>query len=88
LSKYKDKLEEWQCRTGHEAANELRGQIAEVMSEKDFGYVMTKEGGLLYFHRNSVLSREFDKLRRGDEVTYVEDMGRTYCQQSSIVENG
>jgi hypothetical protein len=83
LSKYKDKLEEWQCRTGHEAANELRGQIAEVMSEKDFGYVMTKEGGLLYFHRNSVLSREFDKLRRGDEVTYVEDMGRTYCQQSS-----
>jgi hypothetical protein len=28
----------------------------------------TKEGGLLYFHRNSILSGEFDKLRRGDEV--------------------
>jgi hypothetical protein len=26
--------------------------------EKDFGYVMTKECGLLYFHRNSVLSGE------------------------------
>ncbi len=72
LSKYKDKLEDHgSAERGHEAANEFRGQIAEVTPEKDFGYVMTKEGGLLYFHRNSVLSGEFDKLRRGDDVTYV-----------------
>ena len=45
--------------------------------EKDHGFLMTKEGGLLYFHRNSVLSGNFDKLKRGDEVTYVEDMGDT-----------
>jgi ribosomal subunit interface protein len=91
LSKYKDKLEDHgSAERGHEAANEFRGQIAEVMPEKDFGYVMTKEGGLLYFHRNSVLSGEFDKLRRGDEVTYVEGMGDTGPTASKvrIVENG
>jgi cold shock CspA family protein len=38
---------------------------------------MTKEGGLLYFHRNSMLSGNFDELRRGDEVHYVEDTGDT-----------
>ena len=38
---------------------------------------MTKEGGLLYFHRNSVLAGDFDKLRRGQEVRYVEGMGDT-----------
>jgi cold shock CspA family protein len=38
---------------------------------------MTKEGGLLYFHRNSVLSGDFDALTRGQEVSYVEDLGDT-----------
>jgi len=38
---------------------------------------MTKEGGLLYFHRNVILTGDFDKLRRGDEVRYVEDVGDT-----------
>jgi cold shock CspA family protein len=38
---------------------------------------MTKEGGLLYFHRNAILAGDFDKLRRGDEVYYIEDVGDT-----------
>jgi hypothetical protein len=38
---------------------------------------MTKEGALLYFHRNSMLSGDFDKLKRGDELYYVEEMGDT-----------
>ena len=36
---------------------------------------MTKEGALLYFHRNSMLTGDFDRLHRGDEVSYVEAMG-------------
>ena len=39
--------------------------------------MLTKEGGSLYFHRNAVLSGDFDKLRRGDEVYYIEDIGDT-----------
>jgi cold shock CspA family protein len=31
----------------------------------------------LYFHRNSLLAGDFDKLKRGDEVRYVEAMGDT-----------
>ena len=37
----------------------------------------TKEGGQLYFHRNSLLAGTFDDLRRGDEVYYVEEMADT-----------
>jgi cold shock CspA family protein len=62
---------------GHEAANEFRGQIAEITPERDFGFLLTKEGGLLYFHRNSLLSGDFDGLERGDEVSYVEQTGDT-----------
>jgi len=78
LGKYKDKLtDHGVAELSHEAANEFRGQVAELTPEKDFGYVMTKEGGLLYFHRNSLLSGDFDALRRGDEVSYVEQVGDT-----------
>ena len=53
------------------------GQIAEVNGDQDFGSLLTKEGGLLYFHRNSVLSGDFDHLSRGDEVHYNDDIGDT-----------
>ena len=77
LAKYKDKLTDRTAPQTHEAANAFTGQVAEMTPDKDFGFLMTKEGGLLYFHRNSVLSGNFDKLKRGDDVTYVEDMGDT-----------
>jgi ribosome-associated translation inhibitor RaiA/cold shock CspA family protein len=78
LAKVKDKLtDHGTAARGHEAAHEFRGQVAELTPEQDFGYLMTKEGGLLYFHRNGLLSGNFDDLRRGDEVSYVEDVGDT-----------
>ena len=61
----------------HDGPNQSLGQIAEVDAAADFGFLLTKEGGLLYFHRNSVLSGDFDDFKRGDEVYYVEDIGDT-----------
>jgi ribosome-associated translation inhibitor RaiA/cold shock CspA family protein len=77
LAKYKDKLTDRSISETHEAAQAFVGQVAEMTPDKDFGFLMTKEGGLLYFHRNSVLSGDFDRLKRGDDVTYVEEMGDT-----------
>lgn len=84
LAKYKDKLTDRTSEQTHEAAKEFIGQIAEMTPDKDFGFLMTKEGGLLYFHRNSMLSGNFDDLRRGDQVTYVEDMGDTGPTASKV----
>lgn len=61
----------------HDTQNQFLGQIAELHPEEDHGFLMTKEGGLLYFHRNSLLNGDFDQLRRGDKVRYVEDIGDT-----------
>jgi len=58
--------------------------VAELQPVKDFGFLMTKEGGLLYFHRNSVLTGNFEELRRGDDVTYVEEMGDTGPTASKV----
>ena len=50
----------------HDTENQSLGQIAEVTPEQDFGFLMTKEGGLLYFHRNALLNGDIDDLKRGD----------------------
>src|SRR5215475_2488853 len=61
----------------HDFGNQSLGQVAEITPEQDFGFLITKEGGLLYFHRNAVLAGDFDRLTRGDEVHYNEDVGDT-----------
>ncbi len=61
----------------HDAENQFLGQVAELHPDLDFGYLLTKEGGLLYFHRNSLLNGDFDLLKPGIEVYYVEEMGDT-----------
>ena len=61
----------------HDAENQSLGQVAEITPQQDFGFLMTKEGGLLYFHRNALLTGDFDDLERGDHVYYNEDIGDT-----------
>lgn len=77
LAQIKDKRSDHNGVAAHEASHEFAGQVAEMTAERDCGFLITKEGGLLYFHRNSLLSGDFDSLERGDEVSYVEDVGDT-----------
>jgi ribosome-associated translation inhibitor RaiA/cold shock CspA family protein len=77
LHDMKEQLEDRSQRSPHEVANQSLGQIAEMRPEEDFGFLLTKEGSLLYFHRNSVLSGDFDQLSRGDDVHYNEAVGDT-----------
>lgn len=50
---------------------EFLGQIAETRPEEGFGFVMAADGSLLYFNRNTMANGDFEKLRRGDNVTYL-----------------
>src|SRR2546427_5255166 len=50
-----------------DAQTQSLGQVAEITPERDFGFLITKEGGLLYFPRNSLRSGNFDGLQCGDE---------------------
>jgi ribosome-associated translation inhibitor RaiA/cold shock CspA family protein len=60
-------------------AGDLRflGQVAEIYPLEDYGYLLNKDGALLYFHRNSILSGDFDYLVRGSQVYYAEEDGDT-----------
>lgn len=77
LSDLKEQREDQSKIPAENGEQQFLGQVAEMHVEDDHGFLMNKEGGLLYFHRNSMLSGEFDELSRGDEVYYVEELGDT-----------
>lgn len=56
---------------------QFHGQVSQLYPEGDHGFLLTNTGTQLYFHRNSVLNNEFDKLKKGDPVHYVETIGDT-----------
>lgn len=61
---------------------DVQGQVAQLA--EDHGFLMTNTGGLLYFHRNSVMKDAFDALKRGDRVRYTEEMGDTGPTASKV----
>jgi cold shock CspA family protein len=84
LTEFKAQLSDRTASPQSGGAYEFVGQIAEMPPAEDFGFLLTKEGALLYFHRNSILAGDFDALRRGDEVTYVEELGDTGPTASKV----
>jgi ribosome-associated translation inhibitor RaiA/cold shock CspA family protein len=55
----------------------LRGQVADIDQAQEIGFILTRTGSRLYFHRNSVLDGSYDRLERGQLVHYVEALGDT-----------
>jgi cold shock CspA family protein len=59
----------------HEAV--FAAQVSELHPAKDYGLILTHEGAQLYFHRNSLIGGDFDKLRVADRVHFTEADGDT-----------
>jgi ribosomal subunit interface protein len=62
-----------------------RGSIARLIhGDGGYGFLQTEDGRELYFHSNSVLGRGFDRLEKGMEVRYAEEMGEDGPQASTV----
>jgi ribosomal subunit interface protein len=60
------------------------GRIVHLSPMEDYGRITTADGREIYFHRNSVVNAEFDKLEVGYEVRFAEEMGDNGPQASSV----
>lgn len=60
-------------RSGHVKNHEVppHGKIVRLNGFEDYGFIQTPDGGEIYFHRNSLVDADFDKLVEGQEVRYV-----------------
>jgi cold shock CspA family protein len=63
--------------TGGETRSSRSGQVAQIHRQDGYGFVMTTEGGLIYFSRAAVVEGDFDALKIGVEIDYEEDASDT-----------
>ena len=60
------------------------GRVSRLYPHEDYGFIATRDGHEVYFHRNSVVNDAFDRLEVGAEVSYVEQDGRKGPQASTV----
>lgn len=64
------------------------GRIARLFPEKDYGFIQTPDEREIYFHANSLLDADFDRLEVGTEVRFVEEQGEKGPQATSVLRVG
>ena len=53
------------------------GKVARLFPYEGYGFIETPDGREIYFHRNSLVDADFDKLEAGQEVRYVAAEGES-----------
>jgi cold shock CspA family protein len=67
-----------------EKAAAAHGKVVRIFPDDGFGFITTTDDREIYFHRNSVVGDEFDRLKVGDEVRFSEEAGEKGPQVSSM----
>lgn len=52
------------------------GRVSRLFPEEQYGFILSGNGREIYFHRNSVLNGDFNKMKTGTEVSYLEEQGK------------
>ncbi len=63
---------------------ETVGYVVRLFREEGYGFLRTPEGEELYFHRNSVLNDDFDRVEIGSGVRYFPRAGEKGPQASTV----
>lgn len=63
---------------------EMAAVVYKLAREEGYGFLKTLDGREIYFHRNSVLNDDFDRLEIGTGVRFFEEEGEKGAQASSV----
>jgi cold shock CspA family protein/ribosome-associated translation inhibitor RaiA len=61
-----------------------RARVTKLFPEESYGFLETTDGREVYFHANSVLNQDFNRLEVGVEVAFVEEDGEEGPQASTV----
>ncbi len=59
-------------------------RVSQLFPKKAYGFITTQDGREIYFHKNAVLNRGFNKLRTGSRVSFAEEQGEKGPQASTV----
>ena len=54
----------------------LQAKVIKLFPEMDYGFLETPDGREIYFNRDSVLDRHFDRLRIGSAVHFAGELAK------------
>ena len=60
------------------------GRVIKLVPDEGYGFLEATDGHQVYFHRNSVLNRAFNRLKLGSQVAFVEELGEKGAQASTV----
>lgn len=81
------KLQDYAGRRRSKKKNHEPAPLARVVKlcpNEDHGFIKTRDGRQLYFHKSSVLNGGFNHLRIGTEVAFNEELGDRGPQASTV----
>lgn len=64
--------------------NQVMAFVDKVFQEEGYGFLKSLDGRQIYFHKNSCLHREWERLRVGTGVRYTEEEGEKGPQATSL----
>jgi len=60
------------------------GRVVSLVPMEDYGRIRTDDVREVYFHRNSLVDADFEKLEIGDEVRFEEEAGEAGPQATTV----
>lgn len=63
---------------------EAGGVISKLFPFEGYGFIRTINGRDVYFHKNSILNKNFEELKEGEGVRFFEEDGEKGPQASTI----
>jgi cold shock CspA family protein/ribosome-associated translation inhibitor RaiA len=60
------------------------GRVSRLFPEEGYGFLQMTDGREIYFHRQSVLGGQFERLEIGAPVTFAEEAGEKGPQASTV----
>lgn len=63
---------------------EAHGRVARMVPDEGYGFVAKADGSELYFHLYNCVHPDFDQLKIGDEVVFLEEMGGEGLQANRV----
>lgn len=63
---------------------QVQALVYRLFKDKGYGFLKTPSGREVYFHRNSVLRGDFDRLETGTGVRFSEEDGKKGPQATSV----
>lgn len=59
-------------------------RVSKIASQEGYGFLTAGDGREIYFHQNSVVDGEFEQLKVGSAVRFIEEQGDKGPQASTV----